>query len=131
MRVSGPGGETITTDMPASVGGDGSDPSPGWLLRAAQASCVATLITMRAAHLGITLESLEVTVDSESDDRGILGLDDQTPAGPLNGRIAVTLAAAGVEDARLDAIARWGIEHCPVVDALVRPVPVAIEVRTG
>ena len=117
--------------MPASVGGDGSGASPGWLLRAAQASCVATLVTMRAAQLGITLDSIEVTVNSESDDRGILGLDDQTPAGPLSGRIAVTLAATGVDDARLDAIARWGIEHCPVVDALVRSVPVAIEVRAG
>jgi hypothetical protein len=29
------------------VGGDGSAPSPGWYLRAAEAACVATLIGMR------------------------------------------------------------------------------------
>ena len=75
VRVTGPGGESITTDMVPSVGGTASAPSPGWLLRAAEASCVATLIAMRAASLGVTLDTLDVTVDSESDDRGILGID--------------------------------------------------------
>ena len=96
VRVEGPNGATITTDMVPSVGGTNSAPSPGWLLRAAEASCVATLITMRAATLGIDLDTLEVTVDSESDDRGILGVDDRVPAGPLRGRVSVRLAAAGV-----------------------------------
>ena len=59
VQVEAPTGERITTDMVTSVGGTGTAPSPGWLLRAAEASCVATLITMRAATLGITLDSLE------------------------------------------------------------------------
>src|SRR5207302_2284124 len=42
VTISGPDGATIQTDMPQSVGGNGAAPSPGWLLRAAQASCVAT-----------------------------------------------------------------------------------------
>src|SRR5919108_172136 len=65
VRVTGPNGETITTDMVPSVGGTATAPSPGWLLRAAEASCVVTLIAMRAAMLGISLDALEVTVDSE------------------------------------------------------------------
>lgn len=52
--------------MATSVGGTGSAPSPGWLLRAAVASCVTTLIAMRAATLDVALDSLAVTVDSES-----------------------------------------------------------------
>lgn len=82
VRVTGPRGETITTDMVPSVGGTATAPSPGWLLRAAEASCVVTLIAMRAAVLGITLDELEVSVDSESDDRGLLGIDDDVPAAP-------------------------------------------------
>lgn len=62
VRVTGPNGATITTDMVPSVGGTATGPSPGWLLRAAESSCVATLIAMRAAMLGITLDTLEVTV---------------------------------------------------------------------
>jgi hypothetical protein len=49
---------------------------------------------MRAAELGIPLQRLEVTVDSESDDRGILGMDEAIPAGPLS-RVAGTRVCAG------------------------------------
>ncbi|CAN5760126.1 OsmC family protein [soil metagenome] len=131
VRVSGPAGETLTTDMVPSVGGSASAPSPGWLLRAAEASCVATLIAMRAAMLGITLSESEVSVDSESDDRGILAIDDGVPAGPLSTRVAVRLAADGVDDASLAEIARWGIAHCPVHDAVERAVPMTREIITG
>ncbi len=130
VRVTGPGGESITTDMVPSVGGTATAPSPGWLLRAAEASCVVTLIAMRAAMLGITLDTLEVVVDSVSDDRGLLGIDDGVPAGPLSGRVAVRLVAEGVEPATLDEIAHWGVIHCPVCDALERPVPITVEVTT-
>jgi uncharacterized OsmC-like protein len=131
VRVSGPDGAEVTTDMVPSVGGAGSAPSPGWLLRAAEASCVATLITMRAAVLGITLETLEVTVDSESDDRGLLGIADDVPAGPLRGRVAVRLRAEGVDPATLDELAHWGVHHCPVCDALERAVPIDVVVTTA
>jgi uncharacterized OsmC-like protein len=128
VGVTGPGGASLITDMVPSVGGTASAPSPGWLLRAAEASCVVTLIAMRAAMLEITLDALEVTVDSESDDRGLLGVDDQVPAGPLSGRVSVRLAAQGVESTTLNEMAHWGVKHCPVCDALERPVPVTTEV---
>jgi uncharacterized OsmC-like protein len=130
VRVTGADGTSLTTDMVPSVGGTGSAPSPGWLLRAAEASCVATLIAMRAAMLGIELDALEVTVDSESDDRGLLGIDDSVPAGPLTGRVAVHLTAAGVDPAVLEEVAHWGVRHCPVCDALERAVPISTEIRT-
>jgi uncharacterized OsmC-like protein len=128
MRVDGPDGASISTDMVPSVGGTASAPSPGWLLRAAEASCVATLIAMRAAVLGITLDTLEVTVDSESDDRGLLGVDEDVPAGPLRGRVAVRLTASGVDTATLEDLARWGVKHCPVCDALERSIPLTTEI---
>jgi len=131
VRVTGPGGASITTDMVPSVGGTASAPSPGWLLRAAEASCVVTLVAMRAATLGITLETLEVEVDSLSDDRGLLGIEESVPAGPLSGRVAVRLVAPGVDPAILEEMARWGVAHCPVCDALERAVPVMVEVTTA
>jgi uncharacterized OsmC-like protein len=131
VRVTGPSGEEITTDMVKSVGGSASAPSPGWFLRAAEASCVVTLVAMRAAMLGIALDNVEVTVDSESDDRGLLGLADDVPAGPLSGRVAVRITAPGIDPATLDEIARWGVKHCPVCDALERSVPVTTEVATA
>jgi len=128
VRVTGPGEEALTTDMPRSVGGGNTAPSPGWLLRAAEASCVATLIAMRAATLGVRLTGLSVVVDSRSDDRGILGLDAEVPAGPLNSRVAVTISAEAATRVDLEATVQWGVDHCPVVDGLRRQVPVEVEV---
>jgi uncharacterized OsmC-like protein len=128
VAVTGPNGETISTDMPTSVGGEASAPSAGWLLRAAEAACAATLIAMRAATQGVRLTRLAVTVDSRSDDRGILGLDAAIPAGPLSGRIAVEIEADGASNVEVDAIVRWAIDHCPVLDALRRTIPVDVAI---
>ncbi len=125
IRVEGPGGETLTTDMPAAVGGAGAAPSPGWFLRAAVAACVTSLAVMRAAQLGIEGFTCEVEVDSESDDRGILGLDASVPGGPLSMRIGVR--STGASSDQLEEIAHWAVEHCPVSDVVRRAVPLSIE----
>ena len=126
VRVVGPNGETLTTDMPAAVGGGGAAPSPGWFLRAAVAACVTSLAVMRAAQLGIEGFSCEVEVDSESDDRGILGLDASVPGGPLSMRVGVRMTGASAD--RLAEVAHWAVDHCPVSDAVRRAVPLRIEV---
>src|SRR5207248_9526184 len=111
VQVEGPNGESATTDMPSSVGGDGSAPSAGWLFRASLAACVATLVAMRAAQVGVDLDDVAVTVDSESDDRGILGLDASVPAGPLSVRVSVR--AGGPAAAAMDELVAWAVDHCP------------------
>jgi uncharacterized OsmC-like protein len=131
VQVDGPTGERIETDMPPAVGGSGSAPSPGWLMRAAIAACVTSLATMRAAQLGIAGFACEVDVDSESDDRGILGLDASVPGGPLSVRIGLRLVSGDLDLERLEELAVWAVEHCPVSDAVRRAVPVHVEVTTG
>jgi uncharacterized OsmC-like protein len=128
VEVVGPTGEQLRTDMPRGIGGTASAPSPGWYFRAAAAACIASLMTIRAAAESIELPAggFEVTVDSESDDRGILGLDDVTPAGPLSVRVAVAAAAPGLERATVEALVRWAIDHCPVTDGIRRAVPLEV-----
>jgi uncharacterized OsmC-like protein len=129
VRVTGTDGSSLVTDMVTGVGGGGSAPSPGWMFRAAYASCAATLIAMRAAEEGWVLAALDVTVDSESDDRGILGLSPEIPAGPLSVRVSVRASAPGVDAGAFRAAIEAAVARCPVHDAVVRPVPVAIDVR--
>ena len=128
VEVTGPQGERIAADMPAGVGGLGEAPGPGWLLRASVAACVSSLAGMRAAQLGLTGFTCEVDVDSESDDRGILGLDPGVPAGPLGMRIGIRLSADGAEAAQLADLAAWAVEHCPTADAVRRAIPLRVEV---
>jgi len=86
---------------------------------------------MRAAQLGMTGFTCEVEVDSESDDRGILGLDSSVPGGPLSMRIGFRMSADDVRLDRLEEVAVWAVEHCPVSDAVRRAVPVHVEVSDG
>ena len=127
-RAEGAGGASIVSDMPRAVGGDDSAPRPGWFLRAALATCDATVIAMRAAQLGIAVDRLEVAVESESDPRGLLGIDDTVVAGPARLRMRVTIAAAGVPAEQLREIVAWADRHSPVGDALRRAIPVEVEV---
>jgi uncharacterized OsmC-like protein len=129
VEVTGPSGERLTTDMPTGIGGTATAPSPGWFLRAATASCVASLIAIRAAATAVTVRSVDIEVDSESDDRGILGLDPAIPAGALSAKIVVSIDAPDLDRSAVEALAHWAIEHCPVSDTISRAVPVSVEVR--
>ncbi len=128
-EVTGPGGESLTTDMPRGIGGTATEPSPGWFFRAAAAACVASLVAIRAASTDRTVLSIEVRVDSESDDRGILGLDDTVPAGPISTKIQISIEAPGMQRPDRLALATWAVDHCPVTESLTRAVPIELDVR--
>lgn len=121
-RVTGPSGEQIETDMPASVGGGNSMPSPGWFFRASYASCCLTVIALQAARLGIELSDIAVTVDGDGDYRGMLGLDDKISAGHLTLRTNVRIGAKNASPEQLRALVRWAVDHAPV-GCTVRDAP--------
>lgn len=121
-EVTGPYNERLVTDMPPAVGGTASGPNPGWLLRGALASCTATVIAMRAAKLGIALSGVEVNVETDSDLRGILGMDESVSAGHGPVRIKVTIASPTASPAELRELVEWADRHSPV-NCTVRQAP--------
>ena len=129
VDVTGPTGERLSTDMPLGIGGGATMPSPGWYFRAAAASCVASLVGIRAAAQGymIAPDAVEVTVDSESDDRGILGIDDQVPAGALSIKVVVRIDVPSLDRKTREGLARWAVDHCPVTDTVRRAVVLDVQ----
>jgi uncharacterized OsmC-like protein len=127
FRIAGPNGEVVT-DMAASVGGGATAPTPGWLLRAALAACDASTVVLEAARAGIELTDLSVTVESESNSRGALGLDPSIPPGPLEVRVRIELAAANATPEELRELAERAEARSVIGDALARPVPVVTEI---
>jgi uncharacterized OsmC-like protein len=127
FRVDGPKG-SLTSDMSKSVGGGATAPTPAWLLRAALASCDATLVAMEAARDGVELTDLEVTVDSESDFRGILGVDDSLNPGPLKLRVRIQVAASDASDDQLREIVQRAESRSPVRDVVARAIPMTTEI---
>jgi uncharacterized OsmC-like protein len=101
------------------------------LLRAALASCDATLVAMEAARDGIELKDLEVTVDSDSDFRGILGVDDSVHPGPLTLRVRIQLAASDATEDQLREIAQRAESRSPVRDVVARAIPMTTEIAIG
>ena len=130
FRVQGPKG-SVTTDMARKVGGGGAENSPGWLMRAALAACDASMIAIEAARDGVELDALEVSVESESDFRGMLGVDDSVPAGPAIVRTRIELSSKGADEATLRAIVERALRRSPVKDALERAVEATTEVVVG
>ncbi len=128
--VTGPAGQTATTDMPRGIGGQASAPTPGWYMRAGIASCTATVIALRAAELGVGLDHLAVKVTSRSDDCGMFGIGN-APAGPLSASMEVEIRSAAAQPAVLEELVRWGIAHSPMADALTRAVPLEVTVRAA
>ncbi len=131
VKVAAADGRAIETDMPTGVGGEDSAPSPGWLFRAALAACDTTLIAMRAAMLDVELTNIAVTIDSESNDHGILGIDESVPAGPLSVRTQVKVAAKDADEQAVRELVEWAVAHCPVCDATKRAVPMSVEIETS
>jgi uncharacterized OsmC-like protein len=129
FRVDGPNG-AITTDMSKSVGGGASAPTPGWLMRAALAACDASTVAMEAARDGIELSDLSVSVESDTDFRGVLGVDGAAHPGPLEVRTRIELAAPDATEEQLREIVRRAEERSPVRDALTREVSLLTEIVT-
>lgn len=82
---------------------------------------------MRAARLGITLNSLKVTVHSETDARGMVGIDKVSTA--LSGlRMSIEIGAENVPDQQLRDLAEIGEAQSTVNCTLRERPPLAIEV---
>ena len=130
-----PDGNVIHTDLPRELGGDGERVSPGWLLRAAMASCAVTRIAMLANETGVALQKLEAEVGSVTDVHGLLGLsrEDGQPAspGPTQARLQVRIAAAQVPDEQLRELVSEAIRLSPMVAAFRDAIPVQLDIDTG
>jgi uncharacterized OsmC-like protein len=113
-RVTGPAGEQLETDMPTSMGGEGSSANPGWFFRASLAACCLTMISSRAARLGIELTELEVKVAGEGNHRGMLGLDRNISAGHSALGTHVRISARNASPEQLRELVAWAEEHSPV-----------------
>ena len=91
------------------------------------ASCAATAIAMRAAMQGIELRTLEVSVQSELDARGLVGIP-EVPTALGNMRMSIRIGADGVDEAKLRELAAWGEANSPVSCTLRERPPVAVAV---
>lgn len=129
-EVTGPANERAITDMPPPMGGQGRGCNPGWLMRASLASCAATAIAMRAAMQGIELDMLQIHVESESDARGLVGIDGVSMALD-NLRMTVRIASKDTDPVTLRELATTVARTSPVNATLCASPTIALDVTVG
>ena len=128
-RIESPDGKSVHTDMPVSLGGTATANSPGWLMRAAIASCDATLLAMRAARKGIELDSIKVKVDAKSDGRGML-LDEGISPKSSEVRVLFDIRAGNVSREEIQELVDWVTAHAPVGNDVSQSVEMFYELKT-
>jgi uncharacterized OsmC-like protein len=126
-KISNPEGRTVVTDMAKAIGGGDAGPSPGWLLRASLAACTATAIAMRAALNGIELRELEVTVCSDTDIRGAVGIDG-VPLAMTGLRMSIKVGADTSAEKTLREIVAWASTQSTVSATLHKGLVIPVDV---
>lgn len=113
------GAWTIDSDLGEALGGTGSAPSPGVLVRAALGSCLAMMYQLRAAKHGVELTSIRVLVETDSEIAGMLLCNTMSPPGYTEIRFHVDIESPAPRDDVLRAIDE-GDRLSPLLDVLTR-----------
>lgn len=111
------------------AGGEEGRMCSGDLLLGSLAACQELTIRMVAAAMGITLDTLELTVEGDMDFRGTMGIDPETPVGFDAIRIHAHLSADAPPD-RLERLVQRAERYCVVNATLGQPPKVELTIGT-
>jgi uncharacterized OsmC-like protein len=115
----------LTVDEPEALGGTDQGPNPVELVLAALASCQEITYRLYADSLEIPLNGVSVKVTGDLDLRGFFAVDEAVRPGFGAIQAEVTLDSPATE-AELAHLKEVVDRHCPVLDILSAPTPVAI-----
>ncbi len=122
-------GWEFTNGEPPVLLGNNEGANPVEFLLHGLAGCVTTTTVLHAAARGITIHRLSTELEGTIDLQGLLGLDDDVPAGYQSITIRMDIEA-DCSDEELDDLLSFARGHSPVCNTVCRPVPVNIE-RVG
>jgi uncharacterized OsmC-like protein len=111
------------------AGGEDDLACSGDLLLASLAACQEITLRMVAAAMGITLDSVELTVEGDLDFRGTMGVDPDAPVGFSAIRTNISLVADAPAD-RLERLVQRAERYCVVASTLRTPPALTTRIRT-
>ena len=110
----------INCDLPETAGGANTGPTPGVLGRAALGSCLAIGYMLWASRLDVPIDSIEVEVQTDSDDGVLFGTSD-AHAGYSEVRYCVRVCSNATEE-ELIKVFDEGDRHSPYLDTFSRGI---------
>ncbi len=123
-------GHTMIADVPKSMGGEDGGPSPSTVFRSALTSCIAMGIKMWAARRRVPVDRIEVSVETDVDARGQLGVSDTVVPGFENIRLAIHVDTPAPKDV-IDDIVATSMKFSPLMDALENPQSITTTLVVG
>ena len=105
----------FVVDEPATLGGDDSATNPVEYALGALLGCQVVSYRFWAAHLGIQVDSIDVSAVGDLDVRGFFGLDESARAGFSEIRLEARVSGPEVAE-RYAELQRVVDAHCPVLD---------------
>lgn len=120
-------GFNITMDEPLELGGTDSGANPVEMLLAALGGCQEIVYRAYAAVMGLEIERIEVHAKGYLDLRGLLNLADVPPG--FSQVSFTTKIVSNEPEEKLRQLAEMVEKHCPVMDSLMRSVPVGGKVE--
>ncbi len=118
----------LNSDQPYGFEGTNKGPKPSELLLAALASCQEVTWRLYAEAAGITIDKISIELRGTQDLRGFMGTDEAVPAGFVQVEGDVTIKSSA-SDEELVELHKTVDAHCPVLDDLVRSVPVNLKLN--
>ena len=119
----------LSSDQPHGFEGTDKGPKPSELLLAALASCQEVTWRLYAEAAGIAIHKISIELRGTQDLRGFMGLDEKVPAGFIRVEGDVTIESSA-SDEELAELQKTVDAHCPVLDDLMRSVPVAMNLKS-
>lgn len=113
----------VTMDEPVELGGADSGPNPVELLLAALGGCQEIVYRAYAAIMGLRIERIEVHAKGYLDLRGLLNLAD-VPSGFSKVTFETKIVSDEPEE-KIRQLSELVEQHCPVLDTLLREIPVS------
>ena len=116
----------LVVDEPAQLGGGDAGPNPVELVLAALGTCQEITYRAYATALGIPLERVSVNLTGTIDLKGFFAVDDTVRPGYQKVTGTVRLESTATDE-QLEMLRTAVNAHCPVLDIIRNPVPVALE----
>lgn len=110
----------LTADVSTAMGGEALGPSPSMMLRSALTSCVAIGIKMWAAREDILVEAVEVTLETDVDAQGQLGVNDSVAPGFEGLRLNIKVQTAANEES-MKKVIKKSLKYSPLMDVFSKP----------
>jgi uncharacterized OsmC-like protein len=114
----------LDSDQPEVLLGDDNGPNPVEYVLHSLAACLTTTIVYHAAARGITIESVESTVEGNLDAQGFLGLSEDGRTGYEGIRVSFRIKSDATAE-QLKELTAYSV----VLDTLTQGVPVDLEIE--